>query len=549
MAMKSAESAMKLQWLPSGRGIKMSGLKYVEKYGSLALTNCAVLTTKGSTIEDLCEFIEMLCEFNRHGLGVGVDLKWKMPRCDMPVIPSSPIFQEIPITASELSDIIILIIQTHFNFMDSYDTRNYITPSFQFIDEKIRNNKHLLRYLSLISDTCESYIANEISRTRFLCDLLNLISLCLIHKYERGGLLIQAPPSEEFINMKNYEINPERAEFGWTSNNSILLQEDYDFEKYLPTIIDNIVVSGEPGIINMVNINNKGRYGHFDCRIDTATGVNLCGEIPLEPNELCNLSTTFPTNCKSFRKWHDALAYATVHATNVSLLPTHIPKTNNVIGRNRRIGVSIDGLAHIFDNIPDMSKIRKEIRTGYKIVRNTNKMLAMEAGVPESIRVTAIKPGGKTHILGNTTPGIHYPIGNYGIMNFRIHKKSRLIPIILEDYSHIEYEDDVRDDRLTVFKFPVSYPNVRSVGQISFGRQANIQAMIQKDYADNSVSASCVFDPSSITKKEIGDIITDNIDRLKSFCAFPISTDYYEQMPFKEISESEFLRLNERKND
>lgn len=29
------------------------------------------------------------------------------------------------------------------------------------------------------------------------------------------------PESDEYIDLKNYKVNPHRAEYGWTSNNSV----------------------------------------------------------------------------------------------------------------------------------------------------------------------------------------------------------------------------------------------------------------------------------------------------------------------------------------
>lgn len=33
-----------------------------------------------------------------------------------------------------------------------------------------------------------------------------------------------SPTEEEYLNLKNYKVNPQRAEFGWTSNNSIFAE-------------------------------------------------------------------------------------------------------------------------------------------------------------------------------------------------------------------------------------------------------------------------------------------------------------------------------------
>lgn len=39
------------------------------------------------------------------------------------------------------------------------------------------------------------------------------------------------PGSEEYIDLKNYEKNPERVGFGWASNNSVLAKLGMDYTK------------------------------------------------------------------------------------------------------------------------------------------------------------------------------------------------------------------------------------------------------------------------------------------------------------------------------
>lgn len=39
------------------------------------------------------------------------------------------------------------------------------------------------------------------------------------------------PGSEEYIDLKNYEKNPDRVGFGWASNNSVLAKLGMDYTK------------------------------------------------------------------------------------------------------------------------------------------------------------------------------------------------------------------------------------------------------------------------------------------------------------------------------
>lgn len=92
------------------------------------------------------------------------------------------------------------------------------------------------------------------------------------------------PEDDDFINLKNYNLNPERAEIGWMSNNSVVLKADRGYEDFtfIPEMANRIRDNGEPGMINLYNMQKYGRYGKE--LVDEATLVNPCGEIELVSN-------------------------------------------------------------------------------------------------------------------------------------------------------------------------------------------------------------------------------------------------------------------------
>jgi ribonucleoside-triphosphate reductase (thioredoxin) len=61
--------------------------------------------------------------------------------------------------------------------------------------------------------------------------------------------------SDEFINLKNYDMNPERISYGWTSNNSIFGKIGMDYEK----VSKSIQLNGEPGIAYLDNMQKYSR--------------------------------------------------------------------------------------------------------------------------------------------------------------------------------------------------------------------------------------------------------------------------------------------------
>lgn len=276
------------------------------------------------------------------------------------------------------------------------------------------------------------------------------------------------------------------------------------------------------------------------------TGVYIanCGEIPLENFELCNLAETFPPRCAGPKQYFDALEYATFYASTVSLLPTHRPETNAVIARNRRIGVSISGVAQwasgeVPDGWGDMNytKMTKFLRAGYKTVKAKNEQLARDAGVPASIRVTTIKPSGSISLLAGVTPGMHYPVSRYAIRRMRIGKSSPLVPIL--QAANIPNEPDTYSDNTLVFEFTIDHGDVRPCEEVSPWEQFKLLEMLQRCYSDNCVSATIYFDKEK-DGKDVEKLLAMFIPTLKSVSMLPHSGHGYAQAPYEPITKEEY---------
>ena len=83
---------------------------------------------------------------------------------------------------------------------------------------------------------------------RDIVDIMNLIGCCVVAGNVRrtAEIAFGDPYDEEYLNLKNYQLNPERGEFGWTSNNSIFCNLGMDYSK----VADITSKNGEPGELN-----------------------------------------------------------------------------------------------------------------------------------------------------------------------------------------------------------------------------------------------------------------------------------------------------------
>jgi ribonucleoside-triphosphate reductase (thioredoxin) len=78
-----------------------------------------------------------------------------------------------------------------------------------------------------------------------IVDLMNLIGRCVVAGQQRQSAEIAFgdPDCKEYIDLKDYDVNPHRAEYGWTSNNSVFAKLGMDYTDICKRVMKN----GEPG--------------------------------------------------------------------------------------------------------------------------------------------------------------------------------------------------------------------------------------------------------------------------------------------------------------
>lgn len=251
---------------------------------------------------------------------------------------------------------------------------------------------------------------------------------------------------------------------------------------------------------DIISVEYLGEEEVFDITVDNQfhtywTGclnVSNCGEIPLENKEVCNVAETLPTMCDDVEEWYDACRHAAFYCSTVSLLPTHSQDTNRIVARNRRIGVSIIDVSG-WKLVQGVHKITKWLRRGYKVVRETNNWANDEAGVPRSIRVTTIKPGGTTPKLPGRTPGIGHPTFDYTLRRILVSKIAPVFQRLVE--AEIPWEDCVTGADTACFEYPIHQGPARPAEQVSVWEQAMNLILVQREWADNAVSNTLYFKP------------------------------------------------------
>lgn len=267
--------------------------------------------------------------------------------------------------------------------------------------------------------------------------------------------------------------------------------------------------------------------------------VSNCGEQPLEDKELCTLVEVFPSRCVTVEALHRAMGYATWYASTVTLLPTHSPATNAVMQRNRRIGVSISGVTELLAKV-GASGMTRILRDGYKKVRKVNAELAKEAGTPESVRVTTVKPSGSISQLAGCSPGAHFPTFSHAIRRIRVGNNTPIGGFLRD---RLPYEDDTYSDNTSVFSFPIQCDNARPAKEVSAWEQFSLLAMLQREWSDNAVSQTIYFDREK-EGHQVEHMLAQFAPLVKSVSMLPhTDAGAYKQMPYEGITRAQYREM------
>ena len=217
-----------------------------------------------------------------------------------------------------------------------------------------------------------------------------MIGVCVVSGNVRRSaeLLMGRLDDQEFLDLKNYEKNPERMAHGWMSNNSVEVSVGQD----LSPIIDGIARNGEPGVIWMDVTRKYGRLADPENNKDwRAVGYNPCAEQSLESYECCTLVETYLNRHDDIEDFKRTLKFAYLYAKTVTLLPTHWEDTNAIMQRNRRIGTSISGIANFADT-KGLPVLREWMNQGYEVIKGYDKTYSEWLCIRESIKMNTVKP-------------------------------------------------------------------------------------------------------------------------------------------------------------
>jgi adenosylcobalamin-dependent ribonucleoside-triphosphate reductase len=549
-AKEAFDRLFNLKWTPPGRGLWIMGTPLVNLHkNSAALQNCAFVSTSEMSKDNPAEPFTFLMEASMLGIGVGFDDKGS----DKDFVIYEPskttvidvIADDRESWARATGDLINSYLKPDQNPIDfEYSLiRPYGSPIATF-GGTASGPEPLIKLHKAIKKMFEGRAGEKLT-SKDIADIGNLIGVCVVSgNVRRSAELFIGRNTEEFLNLKNASVYPERNSYdpenpgwGWMSNNSIETTVGAD----ISNIVDGIALNGEPGVIWMDMSRKYGRLidppNNKDWRV---AGYNPCAEQSLESYECCTLVETYLNRHESLEDYKRTLKFAYLYAKTVTLLPTHWEKTNAIMQRNRRIGASMSGIANFADT-NGIPVLREWMDSGYETVKRYDNIYSEWFGIRESIKMTTVKPSGTVSILAGESPGVHWtPGGKFFLRAIRFSNDDPMLPLFKMANYRVEPASESPDTTSVVF-FPIQSDAERAEKDVTIFEKMAIASVAQRYWSDNSVSVTISFD-SETEQKHIGTVLHMYDGQLKTVSFLPSGNFTYPQMPYTQITESEYIK-------
>jgi ribonucleoside-triphosphate reductase len=552
-AQEAFERLFEFKWTPPGRGLWMMGTEFVmrgkdgKKNGS-ALQNCAVVSTGDIDKHDPGALFYWVMDALMLGVGVGWDTLGENKNIEI-VNPNDDKVEYIIEDSREgWADSVRVLINSYMKpngkrvVFDYSLIRPYGEPIKGF-GGTASGPAPLVKVHEQIAGVLQSRVGQALD-SELIADLMNLIGTCVVAGNVRRSaeLGLGRADDEKFVNLKNPEMFPVRNShdpanpgWAWMSNNSLAVEVGQD---YMP-FVERIASNGEPGFAWLDMARNYGRLidGPTDYDDGKVVGFNPCAEQQLESYEMCTLVELHVNRAESLDDFLRTVKFAYLYGKTVTLLSTHWEKTNAVMQKNRRIGLSITGMAGFVDD-NGLPQMRDWWNNGYARVKSYDKQYSEWLGVRESKRSTSVKPSGSVSLLSGATPGVHWPSGGaYYMRAIRLSDSSPMVQEFID--AGYKVEDDLVSANTVVVYFPVKAGVKRGEHEVTIFEKIALAAEAQKYWADNSVSVTVTFNKD--TEAQFIDTVLNMYEgQLKTVSFLPMGNDVYPQQPYTSITEDEY---------
>lgn len=385
-------------------------------------------------------------------------------------------------------------------------------------------------------------IANIIAENVVSGGVRRSSQICLFAKEDKE--IAQAKSNLYIKEDDEWVINPEISH-RQMSNNSIFY-EDKPSREQLSWHVKQMRYSGEPGFINAVEASR---------RRENFKGVNPCAEILLDSRGVCNLTSL---NVMSFvdeegnidkEAMFEAQKLSARSGYRMSLIEFELPEWDQINKRDRLIGNSLTGWQDMKNaaglSEAEEAELLSELR---EVSHKAAKEIAEDVGDNVPKLMTTVKPEGTQTQMPTVSSGLHYSHSEYYIRRVRISASDPLARVCEElDYPiHPEVGQNPDDPETLVIEFPVKAPEGEVKADIDAITQLETYKMFMQNYVDHN--ASITVHVKDDEWEDVEEWLWENWEDVVGISFLSYSDNFYELMPYEEITEEEYnKRVEEMK--
>jgi ribonucleoside-diphosphate reductase alpha chain/ribonucleoside-triphosphate reductase len=324
------------------------------------------------------------------------------------------------------------------------------------------------------------------------------------------------------------------------SNNSIYYKQRPTKEQ-LKWQIEQMRFSGEPGWVN----EEAGRK-----RRSSMNSIIPCGEILLNNNGLCNLTTV---NVQAFvngegildeKSLLEAQRLSSRASYRMTLVELELPEWEKEKNRECITGCSLTGWQDMINAAGlDREKQAELLRKLKAVARDESRKYADETGGKAPVLVTTVKPEGTLSQLPGVSSGVHYSHSPYYIRRVRINSGDPLVKLCEELGYPIRPDvgQDEEDCTVKVIEFPQKSPQGTTKQGASAIQQLENYKMFMENYVDHNCSITV-----HVRKDEWEQVekwVWENWDDIVALSFISFDESFYQLMPYESISKEEYEKM------
>ena len=275
-AQEMYERIFSFKMIPPGRSLWAMGTDIVMVRGlTESLYNCSFISTKniaenpGNPFGNAMDFLML-------GVGVGFDVQGA-GKIEVKHQKEKSHLYPIPDSREGWVESVIMLINSYFggkNYDFDYSLIRKAGTPIRTFGGVSAGSEPLIELHKGIVKTLNKNIGDLITVTS-IANIINMIGKAVVSgNVRRSAEIILGNNESEFLNLKNYDMNPDRMDFGWSSNNTVYGELGMNYTG----IANGIKNNAEPGVFWKENAQKYGRMRESEAnwKDSRVEGLNPC---------------------------------------------------------------------------------------------------------------------------------------------------------------------------------------------------------------------------------------------------------------------------------